>query len=152
VGFVAVVLLVAVPTAAAAAPFARARAQQGAEAAVHHVCSSAGSDGAVLVYGHRFLDVELPDAIRAFCGVPVGAATGIDLPQLARQWHVLGKRLLVAVAVPDPVLRGAPGATVVGHYVIADHDDPEKVFERAPRRFAPNPREIWLIRIPVSAT
>ena len=105
----------------------------------------------MLVYGHRFLDVELPDAIRAFCGVPVGAATGIDLVQLARQWSGLGKRLLVAVAVPDPVLRGAPGATVVGHYVISDDDDPEKVFERAPRRFAPNPRDIWLIEIPVRA-
>jgi hypothetical protein len=150
-GLVAVVLLIVVPTAVAAAPFARARAQHGAEAAVHHVCSSAGSDSAVLVYGHRFLDVELPDAIRAFCGVPVGAATGIDLVQLARQWSGLGKRLLVAVTVPDPVLRGAPGATVVGHYVISDDDDPEKVFERAPRRFAPNPREIWLIEIPVRA-
>src|SRR5207245_58506 len=112
------------------APFARARAQHGALAAVHHICRVAGDDSAVLVYGYRYLDIELPQPIRGFCGVPVGRATAVDLLQLARKWHELGRRLLVATAVPDQVLRNAPGASIVGHEVISDDDDPERVFER----------------------
>lgn len=151
-GVGAVVLLIAAPTAAATVPFVDARMQHGALAAVHHICRTAGDDGAVLVYGARYLDIELPQTIRGFCGVPVAKSSTVDVLQLARDWRALGRRLLVATAVPDVVLRRAPGATIVGHEVISDDDDPERVFDRAPRRFKPIPVEIWLLRIPVNGS
>jgi hypothetical protein len=147
----AIALLVVVPTAVAAVPFAHARMQHGAEAAVHGICNVAGHDGAVLVYGGHYLDLELPQVIRAFCGVPTANSYSVDFPQLARQWHDVGRRLLVATAVPRAVLDRAPGAAIVGHYVISDDDDPERVFDRAPKRFQPNPTEIWLLQIPAPA-
>jgi hypothetical protein len=146
------VVLVATPTVAAAVPFVHARMQHGALAAVHHICRTAGDDGAVLVYGARYLDIELPQTIRGFCGVPVAKSSTVEMLELARDWKVLGRRLLVATAVPDVVLSRAPGATIVGHEVIADDDDPEKVFDRAPRRFKPVPVEIWLLRIPANGS
>jgi hypothetical protein len=152
VGLTTVALLVAVPTASAAMPFARARAQHGALAAVHHICRAAGDDSAVLVYEYHYLDVALPQPIRGFCGVPVGRATAVDLPLLARQWNERGRRLLVATAVPDAVQRNAPGAKIVGHELIAGDEDPERVFDRAPRRFKPIPIEIWLLQIPANAS
>jgi hypothetical protein len=151
-GLVAVALLVAVPTAVAARPFARARAQHGALAAVHHICRAAGDDTAVLVYGYHFLDVELPQPLSGFCGVPAGKATGVDLPLLARQWRERGRRLMVATAVPETVLKAAPGSTVVGHERVAGDAEPERVFDRRPRRFKPIPVDIWLIRIPANAS
>jgi hypothetical protein len=150
-GMVAVSLLVAAPTASAALPLARARAQHGALAAVHHICRAAGDDGAVLVYGYHFLDIELPQPIRGFCGVPVGLGTNVDLSLLARQWHDLGRRLLVATAVPDTVMQKAPGATIIGHERVAGDAEPERVFDRAPRRYKAIPVEIWLLQVPANS-
>ncbi len=150
-GMVAVLLLVTVPTATAAWPFARARAQDGAVAAVHHICRTAGHQGAVLVYGGHFLNTELPNALRTFCGIPVGSANTVDLPALARQWHALGRRLFVATVVPSQVLSTAPGSTIAGHEVVSDDDEPERVFDRAPRRFKPIPVDIWLLEVPATA-
>ncbi len=149
-GVGAVALLVAAPTAAAAVPLVHARMQHGALAAVHHICRTAGDDGAVLVYGSRYLDIELPQTIRGFCGLPVAKSSAVDMLELARDWKALGRRLLVATAVPDVVLSRAPGASIVGHEVISDDDEPERVFDRAPRRFRPNPVEIWLLQIPAN--
>jgi hypothetical protein len=147
---VVAVLLTAIPIAAAAVPFARARAQHGAEAAVHHICEIAGDDGAVLVFGPGLIYIELHYAVWAFCGVPVGRSSAVDVVHVARQWHELGRRLIVATAAPDLVRQRAPNGTIVGHLVISDDDDPERVFERAPRRFKPSPREIWLFEIPAN--
>jgi hypothetical protein len=150
-GVIAVTLLGTVPTVYAAVPFATARAQHGAQAVVHQICDVAGDDSAVLVTGGMFLDIELPQAVRAFCGVPTASANGIDLVSTANEWHAAGRRFLVAAAAPDPVLRRAPGAKIVAHFVVSDDADPERRYERSARRFAPRPVEIWLFEIPPNA-
>lgn len=151
-GVVVVVLLVATPTAWAARPLVTARMQHGAEAAIDHVCDVADPDAALLVYGNRTTFVgALLEALRAFCGVPVANSSAVDLPVLARQWREFGRRLVVVTSVPRTVSDQAPGATVVGHYVVSDDDDPEKVYDRAPRRYAPSRFEIWLLQIPAAA-
>ena len=144
----AVALLVAVPTASAALPFARARVQHGAVSAVNDICRTTGPDTAVLVYGHAFLNIELPQPIRAFCGVPVGASSTVDLQQLAQTWHQLGRRLVVVTAVPAAVEHLAPRAKVVGHVTVADDHDLEKPVDHAPRRSAPTIADIWILEIP----
>jgi FtsH-binding integral membrane protein len=147
-GVAIVTLLVVVPTAHAAVPLVHARMQHGALAAVHDTCRLAGDDGAVLVYGGHFLNDELPDTIRAFCGVPSVEAADVDLADEAHQWHALGRRFLVVTAVPDQVMAVVPNARVIGHHVIADDDDPERVYERAPGRFYPRPVEFSVVEIP----
>jgi hypothetical protein len=117
---------------------------------VRHICRAAGADSAVLVYGYHFLDAELPQPISGFCGVPVGRATNVDLLQLALQWHDLGRRLIIATAVPDLVIRNAPGAAIIGHERIAGDEEPERVFDRRPRRFKRIPIDIWLLQIPAN--
>jgi hypothetical protein len=141
-----------VPTTAAAVPFIHARAQHGALAAVHQICRTAGDDSAMVVWHGAFLDDEMFLTIAMFCQVPVVVETDIDLLALARQWQAAGKRLIVATASTAAVLHRAPGATIVGHAVISDDDEPERVFERAPSRFKPVPTEFWLIEIPVAAS
>lgn len=138
------------PAAYAAGPFLQARMQHGAEAAVHGICATAGDDSAVLVFGYRYLDIELPSAIREFCGVPTAKSTTVDLQEVSREWQQAGRRLIVATAVPDAVIRKVPGAAIVGHYVVSDDDDPQRVFDRAPRHFRPIPTEIWLLQIPAA--
>lgn len=138
----------AVPTVSAAVPMVQARVQHGAVRAVDDICRVVGDDGAVLVYGHAFLDVELPTPIHAFCGVPVGYSSTVDMQHLADQWHALGRRLFVATAAPETVRHVVPAARIVGHDVIADDHDPEKSFNRAPKHSAPSPADIWILEIP----
>jgi len=152
VGLVAGVLVVTVPTTAAAIPFAQARAQHGAVAVVHDICRTAGDDSAVLVYGPGFIYIELAPAIVFFCGIPTARSPATDLTHLARAWHALGKRLLVAAASPDYVRQHAPGATVVAHYLVGDDHEPERVFERASQHYKPVPLEVWLLEIPPGTT
>jgi hypothetical protein len=151
VGFAGVSLLalfVWVPAARAAGPFVTARAQHGAEAAVHAICREAGPDSAVLVFGGAFLDDELPDNVRAFCGVPTSKSSTVDLTTLARAWRADGRRLVVLTAAPQAVRRNAPGATILGYHLVADDAEPERVFDRAPRRFKPAPTKIWVMSVP----
>jgi hypothetical protein len=108
----------------------------------------AGHDGAVLVFSGKYLDIELPEAIRAFCGVPIAKGSPTDLPQLAQAWEAAGRRLVVVTASTAEVQSRAPKATIVGHYLISDDDDPERVFDRAPKRNRPVPVEIWLLVVP----
>ncbi len=145
------VLAFALPTANAARPFVRARVQHGAAAAINGLCRVAGPDGAVLVYGHAFLNNELPQPISAFCGVPVGTSSTVDIPALARTWHGLGRRLVVVTAVPESVVKLVPSAKVAAHLVVSDDHDIEKSFDHAPRRDAPAPMNIWILEIPVGA-
>jgi hypothetical protein len=148
VGVVIVGLSAMVPTAYAALPFVTSRAQHGAQSAIHHICEVAGGDSALLVTGGGYLNIELPDAVRMFCGIPTASTTGIDLLQTARQWHDAGRRLLVATVAPSAILKSALGSKVVGHFLVSDDADPEHVYERAPRRFSPIPVDIWLIEVP----
>ena len=93
-------------------------------------------DGAVLVYGGHFLDIELPQAIRVFCGVPIGHREPESISRNSpATWHALGRRLLVATAGARRGATARAGRDVVGHFVISDDDDPERVFDTAPRRF-----------------
>ena len=48
-------------------------------------------------------------------------------------------------------MKNAPGATIIGHERVAGDADPERVLDRAPRRFKPVPIEIWLLQIPADA-
>ena len=66
--------------------------------------------------------------------------------------RVVGPRAAFATAVPDVVLKRAPGATIVGHEVISDDDEPERVFDRAPRRNKAIPVEIWLLQVPANGS
>ena len=147
-GVVIVGLSATVPTAYAALPFVTARAQHGAESAVHHICEVAGDDSALLVAHGGYLNNELPDAVRMFCGIPTANAPGIDLLQTAREWHDAGRRFLVATVAPRAILNVVTGSKVVGHYLVSDDADPERVYERAPRRFSPVPVDIWILEIP----
>jgi hypothetical protein len=137
-----------VPAARSGAPLVGARAQHGAVAVVHGICRETGPDAAVLVFGGAFLNIELPDTVRAFCGVPTAKSSPTDLPAIARKWKNAGRRLYVLTAVPDAVRQRAPGATVVGHHVVADDHEPERAFDRSPRRFIAGPTEIWVLSIP----
>jgi hypothetical protein len=149
---IVVALLVAVPTAWAAKPFVTARMQHGAQAAIDHVCDLAGHDAALLVYGGRAFVGEFLEVLRAFCGVPVANSSTVDVSALARQWHALGRRLLVVTSAPATISKNAPGANLVGHYVIADDADPEKIYDRAPRRFVASRTELWVLEIPAIAS
>ncbi len=146
-------VVVVVGTVRVAIPFATARMQRGAEAAIHRVCAEAG-DAAVLVYSGNTLDIELPDVLRAFCGMPVGtsdsASDAVDLHQLALQWHASGRRLLVAAPATRIVTSRVPAAVLVGHFLIADEDEPERVFDQAPGRHRARPFEFWLYEIPTA--
>ena len=72
----------------------------------------------------------------------------LNLRTLADAWRRLDRRLLVATAHPDAVRRAAPGATTtLAHVVIADDREPERVFDRRPRRYGPRPFEVWLLEI-----
>lgn len=148
VGVAALGLAVLVPPAYAARPFVRARAQHGADAAIHGICRESGDDAAVLVFGGAYLDVELPDVIRAFCGVPTAKSSTADLPRLAQSWRAAGRRLVVVTAAPTVVKSRLPGAMVIGHHVVRDDDAPQRVFDKAPRRLGGNPTEIWVLAAP----
>jgi hypothetical protein len=115
---------------------------------VHGICRETGSDAAVVVFGGAYLDLELPDTVRAFCGVPTAQSYTADLPALARTLKNTGRRLVVLTASPASVVRGAPNATIIGHHVVTDDADPERVFDRAPRKFQPIPTEIWVMAVP----
>ena len=134
-----------------ALPFVTARAQHGAQSAVSHICGVAHDDSAMFVASGGFLSNELPDAVTMYCGIPTATAASIDLRPTARKWHELGRRFLVATVDPGSILKLVPEGKIVGRYVVSDDADPERVFERAPRRFAPVPMVIWLIEIPPSA-
>jgi hypothetical protein len=144
--------LVVGPSAAAAVPFARARAQHGALDGIHQICDVIGDDSAVFVYNAGLVYLELPGAIFSFCGVATGRSRGVDLPKLARDWHALGKRLVVATSAPAGVQKAAPGSTIIGHVVISDDDEPERVFEQPSRKSAPVPVQVWLLVVPVTAS
>ena len=84
-----------------------------------------------------------------FCGVPTASASGSICSSLRAQWHEVRTPVpRVATVLPDAVMKKAPGSSVVGHFVVSDDADPERVYERAPRRFDPVPVDIWLIEVP----
>jgi hypothetical protein len=142
-----------VPVGIAAKPFRTARVQSGVTAAIHGVCRRTGSDGAVFIYGGAFLDLELPQTIRGFCGVPAAkSASGyIDLPSLAADWQRAGRRLVVATGGPADLQRRVPSAIPLGRFVVADSDDLEHSRLHPPRQLAPRPNEIYLFEIPPTA-
>ena len=51
---------------------------------MHSVCDTVGDDGAVLVYGYRSLDIEMPQTVRGFCGVPTAKPVAYPAPDLPR--------------------------------------------------------------------
>jgi Dolichyl-phosphate-mannose-protein mannosyltransferase len=67
--------------------------------AVEDTCDAVGDDGAVLVREGGGLDLVLPPALRAWCGVPVAVAgPGVDarrVDDLAGAWRAEGRRLFV---------------------------------------------------------
>ena len=100
-----------------------------------------------------FLNNELPDALRDVLRGPDCERERTSISDsTARQWH--------DARAPVPrrdrrARRGAgarrPGARSSVTIVVSDDADPERVYERAPRRFVPVPVEIWLIEIPPNA-
>jgi hypothetical protein len=156
-GAVAVVLLalgVAIPGAMAFAPFAQARAQHGAMAGVRRICSEAGDDGAILIVGHQFIDLELPQTLRSFCGIPTAKprVPGADLVALAKTVQSRGHRLLVATGSPDAIRNSVPTAKELTHVTIDDAYSPERSADHRPRHYDPRPREVWLFEIPPAAS
>ena len=91
-------------------PVAGVEGQRPWRAAVVDTCDAVGDDGAVLVREGGGLDLVLPPALRAWCGVPVavaGPGVGPDrVAQLASAWAADGRRLFVIG--PEESLPGAP--------------------------------------------
>jgi hypothetical protein len=133
----------------AAAPLLQARSQYGALGAVHDLCRAVGSDGAVLVYGYRYVDLEFPQTLRGFCGVPVAKPRGrADIVELAEAWEREGRALYVLTATPDKI-RALPGARVIEreHVVIEDRYQPRPTLRDRSRELAGRKREAWLLEI-----
>jgi hypothetical protein len=93
------VTMLAVPVVAIAPVAAVDGPQRPWLRAVEDTCAAVGSDGAVLVREGNDLQLVLPPALRAWCGVPVataGPAVGADrVGQLAAAWAAQGRRLFV---------------------------------------------------------
>ncbi|HZB70488.1 MAG TPA: glycosyltransferase family 39 protein [Acidimicrobiales bacterium] len=92
------VAMVAVP-ALALGPVAGVEGQRPYLAAVHDTCDAVGEDGAVLLREGGGLELVLPPALRAWCGVPVataGPAVGAErVDELAAAWADDGRQLFV---------------------------------------------------------
>ena len=78
-------------------PVAGVEGQRPYLAAVEDTCDAVGDDAAVLVREGGGLDLVLPPALRAWCGVPVAVA-GPELgpervDELAAAWEADGRRL-----------------------------------------------------------
>jgi hypothetical protein len=139
------------PSAQAAAPLLQARNQHGALDAVHDLCRAAGADGAVFVYGRRYVNLEFPQTLRSFCGIPVAKVRGkadIDIVELAEAWKREGRTLYVLTAVPDKI-RSLPGARVVEreHVVVDDRYLPRPTRNDRSRELKGREREVWLFEI-----
>jgi hypothetical protein len=80
-------------------PVAGVEGQRPWRAAVEDTCDAVGGDGAVLVREGGGLDLTLPPALRAWCGVPVAiagpAVDGGRVDELAAAWAAEGRRLFV---------------------------------------------------------
>jgi hypothetical protein len=141
------------PAAHAAIPFRRARIQYGALSAVHKVCSKTKNDSAVFIFGAAYLDLELPQTIRAFCGIPAATSAHgyIDLRALSAEWRARGRRLVVATGTPAQFKAQVPSAIPLGSYSIPDTFDLERPRTHAPRGYAPRPLIIDLFEIPPAA-
>jgi hypothetical protein len=148
---VAIVLVsVFVPPALASASIPRARNQAGALTATNRLCRAVGDNGAVAVMPYASLGDLLPQTVRAFCGVPsasVRVPADAHLADDARAWAAVGRRLFVATSVPAESLDLGSGARLVEHVVVRDEYQPERTFTDRPRRYAPDPVEIWLYEI-----
>jgi hypothetical protein len=143
-------LAVAIPSALASRLFLRARNQHGALGAVHELCSRAGPSAAVLVLHNGAMNLQLPQTIRSFCGVPAAtprAPDELDVVALAARAEALGEQLFVMSASQAPVHQIAPDAVVVAHVLADDAFGPERVADRRPRRRGPRPIGIWLYSV-----
>jgi hypothetical protein len=150
VGAVVVGLGIAVPCAISMRPFLKMRMQQGAEAAVHRICSISRDDSALIVIRGNYLDLLLPAATRAFCNVPstkLVNAKNINLAMIAREWHDQGRRLLVATPAPGFVEKSGATYRLLARLSIPDSREPERTTERRPNRVEPRPENIWLYEI-----
>lgn len=138
------------PSAQAAAPLLQGRSQDGALGAVHDLCRAVGPDGAVLVYGYQYVDLEFPQTLRGFCGVPVAKPRrgADDIAEIAAAWQREGRTLYVLTATPDEV-RSLPGARVIEreHVVIEDRYQPRPTLRDRSRELAGRKREAWLLEI-----
>ena len=139
------------PSAVAAAPLVGARAQHGALAAVRRLCAALPSQAAVLILPASYLDNEMTQTIRGFCEVPTARTPtepDLDIASLARAWSELHRSLYVVTASPEKI-RKPTGASVVVvlHLVIDDRYAPQYTYRVRPRRYAPRPHELWLLRV-----
>jgi hypothetical protein len=147
-------LAVAIPTVQATMPFAQARAQYGAQAAVRDLCDQAGPDAAILVLKGGSFSSILPQTLRGFCGVPT--ATLLDpnanLSKLAVAWHQLGRRLVVVASSPASVHEAAPNAELLAHVDISDRYEIERTYDSRPKHYKPVPVSAWLYAVPPGTT
>jgi hypothetical protein len=153
VGTVIVGLGVAVPCAISMVPFVNMQMQQGAEAAVHQICTIAGDDSALIVARGNYLDLLLPSTTRAFCNVPSARLVNeknADLAGIAREWRAQGRRLLVAAPAPGFVEKSGAPYRLLARLSIPDAREPERTMERRPTRSRARPEHIWLYEITAS--
>jgi hypothetical protein len=147
----ALVVVFIAPSGTAARPFFDARMQHGALQAIHTICRTVGRDAAVVEYGFHYADLELPQTIRGFCGVPTAKPRhlgAVDLPQLAGKWQLLGRRLYVVTAEPDRIATAAPGAQKLAHVTIDDAYELQRTKDERPTRASPRKRDIWVFAVP----
>jgi hypothetical protein len=138
------------PAAAAGEPLIGAQSQGGTLDAVHHLCRVAGPHAAIAVEPYALLGLELPQTLRGFCGVLAAGIRDkaeIPLAQYLPRWKHLGRRFFIATAARQPVLAAFPAAVLVAHVVVRDTREPERTFGRRPRRYTPQPIEVWLYRV-----
>jgi hypothetical protein len=111
VGAGILVTMLAVPVVALV-PVGGVRGQRPYLEAVQDTCDAVGDDGAVLLREGGGLELILPPALRAWCGVPVataGPAVGPErVDELAAAWADEGRRLFVIGPEAD-----APAAPVL---------------------------------------
>lgn len=152
-GIVVVGAVLIAPSANAARPLLEARNQYGALGAVHDLCRSAGPDAAMIVLGTDYIDLEWPQSVRGFCGIPAARPNpkrpNPDVAELARASEQAGRTLFVLTADPELVAK-IPGVTATErtHVVVEDEYAPEQTFDgRSERLEAPRFREAWLFEI-----
>jgi hypothetical protein len=140
------------PSVVAAEPLVQARTQHGAFDAIGTICDAMPRRSAVVVYGQTFVDLEWPQTVRGFCGVPVArprTKVPLDLTDLAQRWRSEGRALFVLTGRPTDVEAAFGPLTEVAHVEVDDRYAPRRRVGDRSREYKPRRREAWLFEVPL---
>jgi len=142
-------LLVVVP-ASVTWPVRQLREQHGSAAVLEEACDLVGRNASVVVVGEPARHI-LPQSLRAWCGVPVAAATRVPSPaeqrRLAESVGRAGRELVWVATSPGELEGlGPAGQPVATTGVAVEERHPERTLLRAPEGYEP-PGDGWSLAV-----